>query len=211
MVRSTGSASEDDYEQVGLRAATTLWNALDEYAETPVEDILDWGCGTGRVTRQLFARKINVHGCDVDSEAIDWANENVAPCFKVNGLDPPLPYDEGVFDAVVALSVMTHLDRNRQKEWLREIARVLRPNGTFIASVHGEAFARSCGVTDLSLFGIEDHYINIGLTGVIPDGYYRDVIQTEAYTRYRWQRHFDIIAYKETALELHDMVVLRKK
>jgi len=211
MVRVSGSPDGNEYAEVGARAAQTLLEAVEAYTAPPVQHVLDWGCGPGRVAAHLY-QKLDLRGCDVDAEAIAWANENISDgAFDVNGLYPPLPYDDEVFDAVIALSVMTHLARYTQKTWLREISRVLRPGGTFVASVHGEAFARARGIPNL--FGIEDHYVNVGMTGVIPENYYRDVIQTEEYTRYRWTvgQDFEIAAYEPTALELHDMVVLRKK
>jgi SAM-dependent methyltransferase len=81
------------------------------------------------------------------------------------------------FDAVLALSVMTHLSRRNQARWLRELARVLTPGGVLAATVHGRAAAAAFGVTELPV--IDDHYLNIGLTGIVPDGYYRDVLQSE--------------------------------
>jgi ubiquinone/menaquinone biosynthesis C-methylase UbiE len=213
-VRVSGSPDGDEYVEVGTRAARTMLEAVQAYATvSPVRRLLDWGCGPGRVAVPLtgIAPEIHILGCDVDAEAIAWANANVCPgSFAVNGLHPPLPYEDESFDAVIALSVMTHLDHREQKVWLREISRVLCPGGAFVASVHGEAFARSKGVTNL--IGIQDHYINVGMTGVIPEGYYHDVLQTEAYTRYRWtvKQDFEVAAYEPASLELHDMVVLRK-
>lgn len=211
MVRVSGSPNGDEYTEVGARAARTLLKAIEAHTALPVQRVLDWGCGPGRVAVHLHG-KLDLYGCDVDAEAIAWANANISDgAFRVNELYPPLPYDDAAFDAVIALSVMTHLDRYIQKTWLKEISRVLKPGGTFVASVHGETFARYRGIANL--FGIEDHYLNVGMTGVIPDGYYHDVLQTEEYTRYRWtvKQDFEVVAYEPAALELHDMVVLRKK
>jgi ubiquinone/menaquinone biosynthesis C-methylase UbiE len=51
---------------------------------------------------------------------------------------PPLPLDEGEVDIVLASSVFTHLERERQQQWPAELRRVLSPNGLLIASVAGE-------------------------------------------------------------------------
>lgn len=206
MLRVSGNTDPDIYVSVGERCATNMMEAVETYAEHPVVDLLDWGCGPGRVTMHLAAK--NIHGCDIDREAIGWCQKNLTGEYAVSPLYPPLPYDDGSFDAVLAMSVFTHLNRRLQLKWLRDLARVLRPGGVLVASVHGQKFADRWGA---HIPGIDDHYLNLGLVGVVPDGYYRDVIQTEAYTRMAWSDRFDIVAYEEAGLELHDLVVCRVK
>jgi SAM-dependent methyltransferase len=210
MVRVSGNAEPDAYTAVGERCTARMLGAVAAFTQRPVVDVLDWGCGPGRMTVHLAARpELKVYGCDVDAEAITWCQGNIKGDFAVSPLYPPLPYQEASFDAVLAMSVFTHLNRRLQRRWLRDLARVLRPGGVLVASVHGRLFAESSGVRDLS--GINDHYLNLGLNGVVPDGYYRDVIQAEAYTRSAWSDWFDVVGYREAALELHDLLACRVK
>lgn len=204
--RATGNTNTEEYCQVGQRMATRLMDRAGS-----VRDVLDWGCGPGRVAVHVIRDypDVTLRGCDIDAEAIAWCNENIASGqFDVAPVRPPLPYPDASFDAVLAVSVMTHLKRRMQTRWLREIARILRPDGVLLASVHGKAAAEAFGVTDLA--GIQDHYINVQLQGIAPDGYYCDVIQDEAYTRMAWADWLDVTAYEEAALELHDLVTCRK-
>jgi hypothetical protein len=49
------------------------------------------------------------------------------------------------------------------------------------------------------------------MAGVLPADYYRTVLQTEAYTRDAWSDWFDVAAYEEAAVELHDLVVCKRR
>lgn len=210
MVRVSGNADAETFQAVGARSAEAMMAAVDEWSPG-ASVLLDWGCGSGRVASHILGSHPGLvfRGCDIDAEAVAWCNEHIeAGSFDICPLYPPLPYLDKSFDVVIAVSVMTHLNRREQRRWLRELARVLVPGGLFVATVHGPTAAASFGVTD---FGpIRDHYLNIGLAGLVPDGYYRDVIQTEAYTRMAWSERFEVVAYEEAAVELHDLVVCRR-
>jgi hypothetical protein len=73
--------------------------------------ILDWGCGCGRVTRFL----VNIPGpvivgADIDADNITWCRDNLrAGVFQVLPLRPPTLFAEEQFDLVIGTSVFTHL------------------------------------------------------------------------------------------------------
>jgi SAM-dependent methyltransferase len=103
-------------------------------------DVLDWGCGSGRVTLQLAQRypALKITGVDVDAGAIAWLNSLGLPSrFDICETSPPLPYEDRSFDLCVNHSVLTHIDEDDQRAWLAEIARLVRPGGHFVTSVHG--------------------------------------------------------------------------
>jgi SAM-dependent methyltransferase len=106
------------------------------------EAVLDFGCGCARVLAELEQRLGSgaaLLGCDIDAEAIRWAQRNhPAMRFAVNGPLPPLPYDDGSFDLLFASSVFTHVNEAAQQAWLEELTRVLAPGGLAIVSVYGE-------------------------------------------------------------------------
>jgi SAM-dependent methyltransferase len=58
--------------------------------------------------------------------------------FKTNQLTPPLKYTDEFFDLIYSISVFTHLSEHVQKEWMRELNRVLKKNGFVLITVHGE-------------------------------------------------------------------------
>jgi len=107
--------------------------------------VLDFGCGAGRTLRHLTerARSAELHGCDVDAPSIEWLEEHLSPPLHVvrNAELPPLPYPDGAFDLVYALSVFTHIV-DPWAEWLLELRRVLRPDGILVATfMNAESWA----------------------------------------------------------------------
>jgi SAM-dependent methyltransferase len=102
--------------------------------------ILDFGCGCGRVIRHLGHLSARLFGCDTNPVAVEWCEEHLPPAaFAVNALEPPLPYADASFDLVYSLSVFTHLPSELQLPWMAELRRVLRPGGTLVLSLHGDA------------------------------------------------------------------------
>jgi SAM-dependent methyltransferase len=57
--------------------------------------------------------------------------------FEVNRADPPLDFPDDTFDLVYSYSVLTHLSAERQKPWVAELRRVLKPGGYLLVTVHG--------------------------------------------------------------------------
>jgi SAM-dependent methyltransferase len=103
------------------------------------DSILDFGCGSGRVMRQWKSlTRPKLHGSDYNPYMIEWCRRNLPFAeFTVNGVAPPLDYDDNQFDFVYALSVFTHFVEVLQLPWAQEIARVLRPGGYAHVTVHG--------------------------------------------------------------------------
>jgi SAM-dependent methyltransferase len=102
--------------------------------------VLDFGCSSGRVLRPLAAAFPDVawHGCDPQATAIAWARGALpAVVFETSAEDPPLPYGDGFFDAVYAISVWSHFDAAAAAAWLNEMGRIIRPGGRLVLTAHG--------------------------------------------------------------------------
>jgi SAM-dependent methyltransferase len=104
--------------------------------------ILDFGCGCGRVTRHWRGDgAARIFGTDYNQQLIDWCRRNLPFAeFSLNRLTPPLSYDDGAFDLIYAFSVFSHLTEDLQVPWMRELTRVLKPNGHLLFSTHGERY-----------------------------------------------------------------------
>jgi SAM-dependent methyltransferase len=135
------TSSREEFLAVGSQMSEAILGAFEE-RRLPAETYgrwLDFGCGSGRLARFLFAAaERDLHGVDVDRSAIRWARRHLGPGFVATGVRPPLPFPAAAFDVVCAISVFTHLDEPMQLAWLRELRRVLRPGGFLIASTHHE-------------------------------------------------------------------------
>ena len=117
--------------------------------------VLDFGCGCGRIARQLIQQQPRPRryvGLDLHLGMIEWCNRNLAPRAagfeflhhdvlyanfnpgKDKPLHAPLPFEDGEFSLVVAISVFTHLTQPQTEPYLAELSRVLAPGGTLMSS-----------------------------------------------------------------------------
>jgi SAM-dependent methyltransferase len=106
--------------------------------------ILDFGCGSGRLIRGLYADDPTreIYGADYNEELITWAKQNLPQgiTFIKNEFAPPLPVEDQKFDLVYLVSVFTHLPLESQYKWLSEFKRILKSNGILVISLHGMAY-----------------------------------------------------------------------
>lgn len=96
----------------------------------PALKLLDVGCGKGELLRSFAGGGIELHGCDwlpelPDARGITYRSVDL----NRNGL---AGYDDHSFDVVVCSDVIEHLESPAML--LREMSRVLRPDGTVIVS-----------------------------------------------------------------------------
>jgi ubiquinone/menaquinone biosynthesis C-methylase UbiE len=97
--------------------------------------VLDFGCGSGSTT--ILIKKIypasDVFGIDIDRRILSIARK------KAKKLNQPisfelykgagLPYEDGFFDRAVSSLVFHHLSKSQKESALKEIHRVLKPDG----------------------------------------------------------------------------------
>jgi SAM-dependent methyltransferase len=118
----------------------------------PDNDILDVGCGIGRMARPLagYLTTGRYAGFDVNEMAIRWCRERYPASFRFDVADlhnaryhPSgrqaareyrFPYDDAGFDVVLMASVVTHLLEPEADRYLAEARRVLRPGGRLLAT-----------------------------------------------------------------------------
>lgn len=97
--------------------------------------VLDVGCGTGTfaVAIKEATPRADVVGFDADPQVLALASRKAAASGAsisfVRGLATDLPFADGVFDRVVSSLFFHHLEREAKARALREIHRVLIPQG----------------------------------------------------------------------------------
>jgi SAM-dependent methyltransferase len=115
--------------------------------------LLDFGCGCGRVLRHFAALGDGMYGTDLNATLVDWCRRHLPfGRFELNALEPPLPFEDGRFGLVYALSVFTHLPEALQLAWMNEMRRVLRPGGHLIFTTHGSRYAAELEPDDQERF-----------------------------------------------------------
>ena len=100
----------------------------------PADDVLEIGCGVGRLTRVLAARAASVRALDVSQRMLDLATEHNPSLQNVDWIlgdgSTLSGIDAGSADACVSHVVFQHIpDANITLGYVREIGRVLKPGG----------------------------------------------------------------------------------
>lgn len=108
-------------------------------------DVLDAGCGAGRLLPWLAARGVRPHGVDLAPGMVARARHD-HPGFDVReGSLLALPYDDGRFAAVVAWYSTIHLVDADLPRALAEAHRVLAPGGVVLVAFQAGAGSREVG------------------------------------------------------------------
>lgn len=99
--------------------------------------IFDLGCGTGYDALALARRGYQVEGMDFSQVAIDQARrlaegEGLKVEFRQGDAGLPLPFEDGVFDAVVSNLVLHSFDDTVLRCVVGEVGRCLRQGGLFL-------------------------------------------------------------------------------
>ena len=107
--------------------------------------ILDFGCGCGRVLagwEHVLPKDAALHGCDINKDLIAFCQKHIGFAETVvSGYYPPLPYADGQFDLVHAVSVYAHLKLASAQQWTGELSRIIKPGGVAIITYHGSYYA----------------------------------------------------------------------
>lgn len=134
-----------DYALDGAITARELVDRIRPWLQTDDADLLEWGCGVARITRYLPEQPGigRVTGADIHPGMIDWNASHIKGVTFVRiPNEPPTCLPSEGYDAVIGVSVLTHIPADRQQAWLMEIYRLLKPNGIFLFTTHGTAFHR---------------------------------------------------------------------
>jgi predicted TPR repeat methyltransferase len=137
--------------------------------------VLDVGCGTGLVGRELRARGFEgrLLGLDLSQASLDIARETGAyDSLERADLQQPLAVQDDSVDAVVCVGVMTYLP-DVESTW-REFARLARPDGIVVATQREDLWhARDChAVLDrLHADGLLRSWDVTGPAPYLPQGY----------------------------------------
>jgi tellurite methyltransferase len=119
------------------------WSAVDPWVAATVDllrergarRVLDLACGTGRHALHLARAGFECRALDASRTAIEVArraaaDERLAVDLRVGSMTD-LPYADGEFDYVLAYNAIYHGDPDVVRATVRQIHRVLRPDGLY--------------------------------------------------------------------------------
>src|SRR5579872_5938218 len=96
-------------------------------AERVHGNLLEVGCGEGRGVTWLMPKVENFSAIDKIAEIVEGLKQKFPQGNFESGNIPPLPYGDNMFDCLVSFQVIEHIADD--SFYLKEISRVLKPNG----------------------------------------------------------------------------------
>jgi SAM-dependent methyltransferase len=121
--------------------ARFLEDVFRKYVPFPVERILEAGCGSGRLVREMARRGYAVTGMDLNQPALDYCEKSLKKlgCRAVlSKQDMTSFHFDQPFDAAFnAINTFRHLEtESAAVSHIKCIAKHLRPGGVFVLSLH---------------------------------------------------------------------------
>ncbi len=130
---SNRNVDESSYSEYSLPRYLTPY-----FKETDHElNILDIGCGLGQMLNYLNSKGFkNLHGIDINEEAILACKKNGLSVEKVNEIRDYLVTDSMKFDRIVMSHVLEHVDKEKIIDTLIHIRKnLLKEGGVFLLMV----------------------------------------------------------------------------
>jgi SAM-dependent methyltransferase len=218
------------YQLVGRQVAAHL--------DRPLESVLDYGCGWGRIIR-FFLRDVepsNLWGIDCFPQMIELCQAtNQWSRFLLVDPFPPTSIEPERFDLVYAYSVFSHLSEDAHLAWLREFQRILKPGGVVVATTRAREFILMCAALRAnqdrrfwvqgpasSFIDTEDAlarydrgeflYEPVGGGDVLAPSFFGETCIPRQYAEQRWSEFFDVLDYIDDRRQsIQNVIVARKR
>jgi len=148
------------YYTESIETAKWLVDHFKKHVDLTDKKILDWGCGPGRIIRQLPAiigNGCEYFGTDYNKNSIDWCAANLKGIsFNNNTLEASLPYQDNFVDVIYGISIFTHLSEQMHYDWYKELYRVLKPGGIMFLTTQGDNFKPKMTEGELASYAKEE-------------------------------------------------------
>lgn len=134
---------ESGYDLISDKFSVTrsfFWRDLEFLKDYVMQgdQVLDFGCGNGRLLAFLKDKFISYKGVDVSEKLIRLAKErypNEAGNFLKIGSDATLPFYDNSFNKIFSIAVFHHFPPEYAENVAKELYRVLSPGGKLVVTV----------------------------------------------------------------------------
>lgn len=127
-----GHAAADDYDVFAPEASARLVSEFARLSALPPHSrVADLGCGSGTFTALLKSRGYACVGLDISGKLVAVGRRKHRGIELLQGDIERLPFADGSFDGVLLSGVVHHFPE--PSRCAVEVARVLRPQGRFVA------------------------------------------------------------------------------
>lgn len=114
----------DDYDV--LRRCYLIFRILLDDTELKNKNVLEVGCGTGRISREIMARKAHLTVLDIGENLVRRVIDELH-CQGVVGNACRLPFEDSSFDIVISSECIEHTQSPARA--IEQMCRVCRPGG----------------------------------------------------------------------------------
>jgi cyclopropane fatty-acyl-phospholipid synthase-like methyltransferase len=172
-------------------------------------EVLDFGCGWGRVYRFFLQEvpSLQMLGVDVNQERIDFCNQSMPWCdFSRIEPSPPITSPPQAFNLIYAYSVFSHLPEDLHWAWLKEFQRILKPGGLLVLTTRKRSFIEESADALMS----PDWLARYDRGEFCFDASYEpysDIAERfgeacipESYVRKQWSELFEVLEYRDDLL-----------
>lgn len=163
-IASGESETEAEFLASGERDVAIFFHGIEDLLH-PGQDVLDIGCGMGRMDRVIAPKVRSLVGVDVSAGMVRLASERLAELdnvrfVEVSGYDLA-PIADASISLVFSHIVFQHMPRLAAKSYLHDIPRVLAPGGALVFQVMESVDVEPMDLPDDDTFGMryyrEDH------------------------------------------------------
>lgn len=124
-------------ERLAGEKARLVLSVLGSSVGEPTEQIMaDVGCGIGLIDRELQGHVAEIWGADPSLESINVARTLATEAQFVQYSGKELPWPSAKFDAALVCNTLHHVSPSERKEFMGEVARIVRPAGAIIIIEH---------------------------------------------------------------------------
>lgn len=200
-----------------------------EHSPSPFRDcnVLDFGCGWGRLTRFLArdVRPGHLYGCDPVQEIVDVCRQTRLPAILSRSEFVPdrLPFEQQ-FEFAYSFSVFTHLSERAHLSCLRALHDALCPDAILVVTVRPLEYLNLCesmrpvrdaveaDATRRALYLFAAHPAPpMQAPDQSREPTYGETVITLPYVRERWSELFELLAVDLLLGDLHQvMLTLRR-